>query len=289
MTLYRLLALNIDGTLLRSNGSLQPSTKEAIEFVQDKEVYVTLVTNRHFQSAKKLAKALKLDSLLITHGGAFITNNLDKPFYANRLSEEKTFNLIQVLENYKCNVRVVHERFSIGNRTKISSAILSKTLINTSDSIFYPVQFVDSLSDTLRDEPVAATRVEAYFSQEEDKEEAASTIRGAFKGLEVKSNQPHKLELVSKGVSKENGLRMLAKHLEIPLEQVVAIGDSTDDVEMIASVGLGVAMGNAPFEVKRAADWVTRSNNEQGVAYMVKEHFRKQQRIEFLRKIKVDQ
>ncbi|MFC0272105.1 Cof-type HAD-IIB family hydrolase [Metabacillus herbersteinensis] len=289
MTLYRLLALNIDGTLLRSNGRLQPSTKEAIEFVLEKEVYVTLVTNRHFQSAKKLAKALKLDSLLITHGGAFITNNLDKPFYENRLSEEKTFNLIQVLENYKCNVRVVHERFSIGNRKKISPSILSKTLINTSDSIFYPVQFVDSLSDTLRDEPVAATRVEAYFSQEEDKEEAASTIRDAFEGLEVKSNQPHKLELISKGVSKENGLRMLAKHLKIPLEQVVAIGDSTDDVEMIASVGLGVAMGNSTFEVKHAADWVTRSNNEQGVAYMVKEHFRKQQRIDFLRKIKVDQ
>lgn len=289
MTFYRLLALNIDGTLLRSNGRLQASTKEAIDFVKEKEVYVTLVTNRHFQSAKKLAKALKLDSFLVTHGGAFISENLDEPFYEKRLSEDLTFNLVQVLENFNCNIRLTHERFSIGNRKKIASNLLSKSILNTSDSMFYPVQFVDSLGDTLRDEPVSATKIDVHFKYGEEKEEAEKLIQEAFDEVNLKTNSKSKsFEIVRKGVSKENGLRALASHLKIPLHETVAIGDSDDDIEMIKSAGLGVAMWNAPFEVKHAADWVTRSNNQQGVAYMVKEHFRKQQRQDFLRKIKID-
>ncbi|WP_226670086.1 Cof-type HAD-IIB family hydrolase [Metabacillus litoralis] len=288
MTNYKLLALNVDGTLLRSNGRLQPSTKEAIEYVKGKGVYVTLVTNRHFQSAKKLAKALKLDSYLVTHGGAFIADNLDEPLFEKRLTEEMTFNLVQVLENFKCNIRLTHERYSIGNRKKIASNLLSKSILNTSDSMFYPVQFVDSLGDTLRDEPVTATKIDVYFSKEDEKEEAQQLIIEAFEGVDVKSNQNKQLEIVQKGLSKEYGLRMLAKHLKIPLEETVAIGDAEDDKGMIASAGLGVAMWNAPFEVKHTADWVTRSNNHEGVGYMVKEHFRKQQRQEFLRKIKID-
>ncbi|UGB31605.1 Cof-type HAD-IIB family hydrolase [Metabacillus sp. B2-18] len=289
MTFYRLLALNIDGTLLRSNGRLQASTKEAIDFVKEKEVYVTLVTNRHFQSAKKLAKALKLDSFLVTHGGAFISENLDEPFYEKRLSEDLTFNLVQVLENFNCNIRLTHERFSIGNRKKIASNLLSKSILNTSDSMFYPVQFVDSLGDTLRDEQVSATKIDVHFKYDEEKEEAEKLIQEAFDEVNLKTNSKSKsFEIVRKGVSKENGLRALASHLKIPLHETVAIGDSDDDIEMIKLAGLGVAMWNAPFEVKHAADWVTRSNNQQGVAYMVKEHFRKQQRQDFLRKIKID-
>lgn len=285
VTQYQLLALNIDGTLLRSNGRLQPSTKEAIEYVKNKGIYITLVTNRHFQSAKKLAKALKLDSLLVSHGGAFISDNLDNPFYEKRISEEMTFNLVQVLENFKCNIRIVQERFSIGNKTKVASNLLSKSILNTSDSMFYPVQFVDSLGDALRDEPVTALKIDVHFTTDEEKEEASQIISEAFEGIDVHVKSK-KIEIVKRGVSKENGLRVLTNHLKIPMDKTVAIGDGEDDIEMIISAGLGVAMWNAPFEVKRVADWVTRSNNEQGVAYMIKEHFRKQQREEFLRKIK---
>ncbi len=287
VTAYRLLALNIDGTLLRSNGRLQSSTKEAIEFVKEKEVYVTLVTNRHFQSAKKLAKALRLDSLLVTHGGAFISESLDKPLFERRISEEMTFNLVQVLENFNCNIRLTHERFSIGNRIKVASNLLSKSILNTSDSMFYPVQFVDSLGDSLRDEPVSARRIDVHFKHEDERTEAESLLKDAFEDVDIRSHS-NSLDIVKRGVSKENGLRALASHLKIPLDQTVAIGDAEDDIGMITSAGLGVAMWNAPFEVKSAADWVTRSNNQQGVEYMVKEHFRKQQRRDFLRKIKID-
>ena len=286
--IYRLLALNIDGTLLRSNGRLEPSTREAVQYVQNKGVYVTLVTSRHFQMAKKLAKALKINNLLVTHSGAFVSDKVDRSLYENRISEEKTFNLVQVLETFDCNVRIVHERFSLGNRKKVSSSILGKTLLSPKDPLFYPVQFVESLGENLRDEPLAAPKLDVYFSEEESCLEAENLLANAFEGITVRVKNPSMLEITAKGVSKENGLRLLGQHLGIAQEEMVAIGDAEDDMNMIELAGLGVAMGNAPHAVKKAADWITRSNDDQGVAYMVKEHFRKQHRIEFLDKLKVD-
>ncbi|KEZ47353.1 Cof-type HAD-IIB family hydrolase [Metabacillus indicus] len=286
--IYRLLALNIDGTLLRSNGRLEPSTREAVQYVQNKGVYVTLVTSRHFQMAKKLAKVLKINNLLVTHSGAFVSDKVDRSLYENRISEEKTFNLVQVLETFDCNVRIVHERFSLGNRKKVSSSILGKTLLSPKDPLFYPVQFVESLGENLRDEPLAAPKLDVYFSEAESCLEAENVLTNAFEGITVKVKNPSMLEITAKGVSKENGLRLLGQHLGIAQEEMVAIGDAEDDMNMIELAGLGVAMGNAPNAVKKAADWITRSNDDQGVAYMVKEHFRKQHRIEFLDKLKVD-
>ncbi len=288
IVIYRLLALNIDGTLLRSNGRLQSSTKEAIEFVQKKDVYVTLVTNRHFQSAKKLAKALKIDNILITHSGAFVANRLDQPLFVKRIPEERTFNIVQVLENFPCNIRIVHERFSIGNRKKISSNLMSKMLLNTADPLFYPIQFVESLGDTLRDDPVATPKIDAFFEDQNELQHVQKVIQDAFPEVEVIQVNQEKLEIVSKGVSKASSLQLLGKHLGINLQEMVVIGNSLDDLEMIAQAGLGVAMGNSPIEVKRSADWITRSNDDQGVSYMVKEHFRKQHRIKFLERMKHD-
>jgi hydroxymethylpyrimidine pyrophosphatase-like HAD family hydrolase len=96
-----------------------------------------------------------------------------------------------------------------------------------------------------------------------------------------------RLDIVPAGVSKLSGLSYLGSQLGIKRNEMVYIGDGLDDIPLLEAVGLGVSMWNANFEVKRASDWVTRSENEHGVAYMVKEHFRKQQPIEFLRKMNI--
>ncbi|MEH7385331.1 Cof-type HAD-IIB family hydrolase [Bacillus sp. JJ1521] len=286
--MYRLLAINVDGTLLRPNGRLQSGTKEAIDYVRAKEVYVTLVTRRHFPSTKKIAKALKLDSLLITHNGGFIGEDLNDPIYVKRISEEKTFNIVQVLENFKCSIRLQHEKFSIGNRMRFPGNLIAKAMFGSGDPLFYPMQFVDSLGDHLTDNPVSPPKIEVYSQSKDELVTIKETMNEHFQDIEVDITEPHKLEITPLGVSKLNGLKTLANHLNIPLHETVVIGDSADDIDMIQSVGLGVAMWNAPKEVKFAADWVTRSNNLNGVSYMIKEHFRKQQRIDFLKQIKIE-
>ncbi|PEZ07607.1 haloacid dehalogenase [Bacillus sp. AFS018417] len=280
--IYRLLALNIDGTLLLPNGKLQKGTREAIEFVKRKGVYVTLFTNRNFQSAHKIAKSLKLNSILVTHGGAFISSSLDKPLIQKRLSEEVTFNIVQVLEHFECNIRISHERFSIGNRQQHTPNLIARTVLSTSDPLFYPVQFVDSLGDALRDQPVAAPKIDVTFATQSEKQRALTTLQKAFENVHFVECGKEQIEILPPHVSKLRGLQLLGEHLDIELKEMVAIGDSLEDLDVIESVGLGVAMGNAPIALKKAADWITRSNNENGVQYMIKEHFRKQFPIKFL-------
>lgn len=283
--MYRLLAINIDGTLLKSNGRLSRETKQAIEYVQDKGVYVTLVTSRNFPSAKKIAKELKMEGPLITHSGAFISDNIEEPLFEGRLSEEMTFNIVQILEGYKCAIRLLHERYSIGNRVKQKGNLMGKVIANSNDPLFYPIQFVQSLSDQLVDFPMAAPKIEVYFPTKEEMEEVLSIVKKSFPEVNVCITQDLMFEILPGAVSKEQGIKRLGEHLEIPMEKTVVIADSISDIPMLEAAGLGVAMWNSPFEVKKAADWVTRSNNHNGVAYMIKEHFRKQQRIEFLRQI----
>ncbi|ATA59000.1 hydrolase [Geobacillus stearothermophilus] len=287
--MYKLLALNIDGTILKNNGRLPRETKEAVDYVKKKGVYVTLITSRNLLSARKVAKALRLDGMLIAFQGAMIARTLDDRLFDAVIPEERTFNIAQILENFNCNIRLMHERYSLGNRKKVKKNLVVQTVLSSSDPFFYPTQFVDSLGDVLIDEPIAVPKIDVYFATDEQRDAAAALLTKSIPSIDMIMQPNGKMEIVPQGVSKLAGLRRLAQHIGVSLKETVVIGDGLDDLPAIEAAGLGVAMGNAPLEVKRAADWVTRSNEQLGVAYMVKEHFRKQQRIEFLQKLKTKQ
>ncbi|KZM54844.1 haloacid dehalogenase [Geobacillus stearothermophilus] len=287
--MYKLLALNIDGTILKNNGRLPRETKEAVDYVKRKGVYVTLMTSRNLLSARKVAKALRLDGMLIAFQGAMIARTLDDRLFDAVIPEERTFNIVQILENFNCNIRLMHERYSLGNRKKVKKNLVVQTVLSSSDPFFYPTQFVDSLGDVLIDEPIAVPKIDVFFAGDAERDEAAAVLAKAVPSIDMIMLPNGKMEIVPQGVSKLAGLRRLAQHIGVSLKETVVIGDGLDDLPAIEAAGLGVAMGNAPLEVKRAADWVTRSNEQLGVAYMVKEHFRKQQRIEFLQKLKTKQ
>lgn len=277
---YRMLAVDIDGTLLQSNGRLNRKTKDAFTFARKKDVYVTLVTERHFHSAKKIAKTLKLDSILVTQNGAFIASEIEDPIYEKRLSPVLVNALVNSLDSFDCHIRVSHERFSIGNRVHQKNELIAKMTIGLGDPLFYPVTFVDSLGDYLIDNSISPTKVDVHFFDMEEQTNAINHIRKSFPEVSVNFGEDNECEIVSNGVSKAAGLQLLADRLGIDQEEIVAVGDSFADQEMIFRVGLGVAMKNAPTEVKQGADWITRSNDQNGVAYMVKEVFRRQLRMQ---------
>jgi Cof subfamily protein (haloacid dehalogenase superfamily) len=285
--IFRLLALNIDGTLLQSNGRLHRSAKEAIQYVQQKGVDVTLVTSRSYPSANKLAKALKIETPIVSSRGAFISNTLETPIFEKKLEEEVAFEIVRFLEGFDCQIRLVNEQYSLSNRSKLSNNLMAKTIFSSAEPAFYSHQFVDIVSEALSNNPMNASKIEAYFDDEEDLDDVVQALKGMFNEITLVKVDKLRLEIVPVGVSKLNGLLRVGEHLGVSSKQMVYIGDDLDDIPLIDAVGLGVAMGNSPFEVKKAADWITRSNNQQGVAYMVKEHFRKQQPIEFLRKMNI--
>ncbi|SFB95125.1 hypothetical protein SAMN05443252_101157 [Bacillus sp. OV322] len=282
---YRLLAVNIDGTLLQSNGRLNKLTKEAIEYVHHKGVNVTLVTSRSFHSAKKVAKALKIDPMIIAHHGGYIGTASGKPVFVKRIPEKLTLEIVQLLEKTSCQISLVHEKYMLGNRVDLPENLLGKAVLHHNEQNFYSQSFVDSISGELNNHPIAPTKITALFQNERDKRDIMKLIKELFPEVMLSGHNAQGLTILPKGVSKWNGILYLAEQLGVKRNEIVAIGDEYDDVEMIERSGLGVAMGNAPAEVKIAAKWVTRTNDENGVAYMLKEFFRKQHPLEFLEKM----
>lgn len=285
--IFRLLALNIDGTLLQSNGRLHRSTKEAIHYVQQKGVDVTLVTSRSYPSASKLAKALKINVPIVSNRGAFIANTLEDPIFEKKIDADVAFEIVRFLEGFQSQFRLVNEEYSIGNRSKMTNNLMTKTIFSSADPAFYSHQFVDIVSEALTDNPMNPSMIEVYFEDEEDLDDVVKALKGMFSEINLVKVNKLKLEIVPEGVTKLTGLLRVGEQLGLTSKEMVYIGDDLDDIPLIDAVGLGVAMGNSPFEVKKAADWVTRSNNQHGVTYMVKEHFRKQPPIEFLRKMNI--
>jgi Cof subfamily protein (haloacid dehalogenase superfamily) len=285
--IYRLLALNIDGTLLQSNGRLHRSTKEAVSYVMEKGVNVTLVTSRSFPSAQRIARALKIETPIVSNRGAFISSKLDDPIFEKKVNADVAFEIVRFLEGFECQIRLFNEQYSLGNRSKLSQNLMTRTFFSSADPYLYSHQFVDSVSEALSEMGMNPSKLEIYFEDEEDLDDAVKALTGMFNEINLVKMNKTRLEIVPAGVSKLNGLLKVAEHLNLTSNEIVYIGDEVDDIPIIEAVGLGVSMGNSPFEVKKASGWVTRSNNEHGVSYMVKEHFRKQPPIEFLRKMNI--
>lgn len=282
---YRLLAVNIDGTLLQSNGRLNKTTKEAIEYVHRKGVCVALVTNRSYYSAKKVAKAMKIKPMIVAHQGAFVAETIEKPLLIKRISEELTLEVVQLLEKTSCQIQLLHEKASIANRMNVPENLLSRAVMTLNDPHLFSQNYVEDLSEELKERPFSPTKVDILFSKKNELYDMYRLLQSLFHEIEVIRQSDERLTLVPKGVSKWNGLLYVMNHLGVKRNEVVAIGDGIDDIEMITGAGLGVAMGNAALEVKASAKWVTRSNDDHGVSYMLKEFFRKQQPIEFLQKM----
>ena len=103
--IYKLLAVNIDGTLLQSNGRLTKATKEAIAYVQSKGVAVVLVTSRNIKACKKVATVWKNSPMVVAVNGGYVGGSIDKPMFVKRISEQATDDLVSFLEKINCLVK----------------------------------------------------------------------------------------------------------------------------------------------------------------------------------------
>ncbi|MGA9290527.1 MAG: HAD-IIB family hydrolase, partial [Anaerobacillus sp.] len=245
---------------------------------------VTLTTSRNFASAKKISKAVKLDdAILVTHSGAFIADQVKDPIYEERISRKDVTEIVSLLEEFDCHIRIIHERLAVGNRVKQNHYLSAKMTLGIGDPLFYPVNFVETLSEYLQQNELSPPKIDAHFFNEKEREQARILLEERIPSISIVRSTKCNFGIIPKGVSKAKGLRVLGEKLGISVDQMVVIGDADCDAEMIRQAGLGVAMGNATYELQRLGDWVTRSNDQHGVSYMVKEVFRRQMRVQLKR------
>lgn len=253
----RLVAIDMDDTLLTDELEIAPGTAQAIAKAQAAGVDVVLATGRMFASAQPYARQLGLKGPHIVYNGALVKMTdgqevLHRPIHRDLALDVLDFALADgwIFQCY------VDDRLYV---PEITSEVIYYTEVAG-----VPAQKVDGMREFVaRSEP---TKMLAIGSPKET-EERAERLRHHFgERLSVTISKPYFVEVLQAGVTKASALAEVARRLGIAREEVLAIGDSFNDAEMLQWAGVGVAMGNAHPDVQQLADYVVASNMEEGVA-----------------------
>jgi Cof subfamily protein (haloacid dehalogenase superfamily) len=285
----RLLALDIDGTLTDPNFQVSARNIAALRAAHESGVQIILATGRRHDYAMPIAHEIGVPMLLISSNGALVRSSEGETHSMGRLSRETARQLIQHMDEFRGHAVLTFDRPANGRASsdRSSSTAGKDSLIleradelNRSVSRWLEVnqpyiKFVAPLEDALNDEdPLQAM----YCGSIDRMEQAQMRLNeGAFRDkiTVLKTQYDHRnlciLDILSSECSKGHALRRWAEQHGIPREQVMAIGDNYNDVEMLEFAGLAVVMGNASEELKQNGWRVTASNAESGVAQAVEE------------------
>lgn len=281
--MYKFVAIDLDGTLLNSYGEVTPATKEVLLKAKEKGVEIVLSSGRPISSTESLARELGVDNYLISGNGAAVYDIQNQKLIWDRfLTKEQVLNIAKLCEensffynvytedeviasslNYnvlfyhKENLKKIEEKRThinvVQNIAKYieesgKDKFLKITVCDESQFIFNSImkrlKLIDGI-DVLETE---------YMSRKKIKS-----------GTEDVSIQYFYTEVTNKNVNKWSAIEFLLKMLNINKEEVLAIGDNMNDIEMIQNAGLGVVMGNSNPKMKEIANEIVSDNNSEGV------------------------
>lgn len=232
---FKLIALDMDGTLLNNQQEISKENREAIAKAQEQGVHVVLSTGRSLLTCREYAQSLQLASYLITVNGSEIwdeSGQLVERKLIDASSIEKMWNLTQ---EHKLNFWAV-----------------------TTDKVW---------RDEFPEDIASQEWLKFGYDIPDDalREEVLKQIAG-ISDFEISNSSLTNLEINALGINKAKGIMTVCERLGISMDEVIAMGDSLNDMAMIEAAGCGIAMGNAQEAVKEAADWVTDTNVNNGVA-----------------------
>jgi len=265
---YRLLALDVDGTLLDPAGELRPTVRDAVIAVQQRGLRVVLCTGRRFRTARPLAQALQLDGPLVVHNGALVKDlasgqTLQQSYIAAEMYHP-ALALLRRLSTPMMYVDAFHENVDILTESMERAHPFQREYL--ADQLAH-CHIVDDIASPLAHGVLMLSIMADGTNLQALRPVVEQTMgtRGRVHLLVNKNYQGYILEILQAGVSKWQALQQLAAQQSITPEEIIAVGDDHNDLDMIRYAGLGIAMGNAVDTVKAAADAITGSNAEDGL------------------------
>lgn len=260
-----MIVLDLDDTLLRDDHSISDRTKQALMEAQEMGVKVVLASGRPTFGMKHIAKELFLANygsfILSFNGGKILNCQTYEELFSSTLAPEAVHRLYEI-----------SKREGVYIHTYVGDEIITEegnpyTTIE-SDLTGLPIDVVNKFVDTVTEPVVKVLMVDAPEKLKAVEKKLQKELDAEFS---VMRSKPFFLEFTEKGVTKGSSLNQLIQVCGIKREEVIAIGDSYNDLAMIEFAGLGVAMGNAPDDIKAIADFVTDTNMNDGVAKVVEE------------------
>jgi len=260
---YKLLVVDIDGTLVGKDGNVLPQDREALAKARDSGIKVSLSTGRAAQACLSLISQLALDSYHIFFDGALVTSpTQNEEVYAQLLSKGVVREAIKFARLNDIDIDLYSTtHYFIARETwssKVHHDFFSLQPILVDFNQLCQRERIIKLG-MVATSPQETANAEKFHRRFKDSLHFSWVRTPAFPGVDF-------INVVAPGVSKGKALEALASHLGISLTEVIAIGDGANDIPLLSLAGLGIAMGNAPAEVKAAADYTTLDIDRGGVA-----------------------
>lgn len=281
--MYKLVAIDLDGTMLNSYGIVTENTKKAIKETIQKGIDVIIASGRPIDSIKSIANEIGSKNYFIAGNGALIYDiQEEKILYENYLSKEKVLEIIKMCEENSIAYNVYTDKTILSTALKYNVLYYYKenlkkpedkqTHINIVENMYSYIKNMNEekfLKITICDENKSIFQSIIKKLDEIEEIEVLDVSHMSRKmiqqGTEEIPIEYYYTEISSKNVDKWYAIEYLISKLGIKKEEVVAIGDNINDKKMIEEVGFGVAMGQSTPLLKEIANYITKSNEEDGV------------------------
>jgi Cof subfamily protein (haloacid dehalogenase superfamily) len=265
---YKLLVIDIDGTLINRYGDVPLENREALALVRSSGMQVSLSTGRSLKSSLSIINQLSLDSHHIFFDGALVSRpHASEEVYVQTIDREVVGQMIEFARSHDIDLELYSTTDYFAQR---------ETWSTEAHRQFFGVEpaIVDYTGLWERERIVKGGLVVTNTDEEAKARRFDDHFAGSLHFSQVKvPTFPDVtfINILAPGTSKGIALEALASHLGIRLAEVVAVGDGKNDISLLCTAGLGIAMGNAHEEVKKVADHITLDVEEHGLAAAIKE------------------
>lgn len=258
--MYKLMAIDMDGTLLNSKRQISDENKEAVRKAVEKGVKVVITSGRSLRGLEGFLEEMHLkregEYVIANNGGTIYRNKDFKCINYSGLRGSDLKKLYELALKFDLQMMAYnHEGTLAPEENELTE--FERNYVGTSITImdFNSVEPDDEITKVL------------FWKDEESIDNILKEIPIEYdEKYHIIKTMPKLLEVMDKQCNKGHGVKVLAEHLGIKREEIICIGDQTNDMEMISYAGLGIAMGNAIDEVKNMASHVTDDNDNNGVA-----------------------
>lgn len=265
---YKLVAIDMDGTLLNSKNQVTNRTRIAIEEAKKKGVYIVLSTGRILKSALSYSKILALNNPIIACNGAIIVDEFHNTIYKKPIEMNLVKEIVNIGEeqNIYCHF---YDETRFYSRARVEEVL--EFYNEGSQETTIDVKIFKDIEEITKSKDINIYKF-LFIDDNKDKLQELRNKLNSLGNINISSSWANNVEAMSLNVSKGEAIKSLCHRLGVQPREVIAIGDSENDLSMLDFAGLGVSMGNGDTAVKKRADYITDTNDEDGVAKVIEKY-----------------
>ena len=269
MSKYELIALDMDGTLLNSHLEISAGNRSAIRRAGAAGKHVALCTGRCMSEVRDLLPLIpEVRYIICENGGCVYDLKYEQALSIDALPNAEVSYVLRLMQRERVSIQCFHD-----NQSYFYSAddrwLEEFDMADYRDAFAHNAVFDAKLFDTFDQRPFRVEKLDLYFTNDADRMRIANLL--SERPVLTIPSMRYLLEIVPVMADKGRGLEKLCAHLGLSIAQTIGVGDSANDVGMLRTAGLGVAMGNASDAIKRMAGYIAADCDHDGVAQVIDE------------------